>query len=165
VRCKETLFEISWLVTEFAFVPPKMRQMSQSESHVSVSTICLVFYVSSRTILILRPHPLRLDAYSDFVNVFQGAINSLGGIDNLILAFTPPAISHDSDYIPGTDHTAIDDVMMPLMKCVKLGFYHWRRDQRVGATKKRLVILVQEGGRAVLIELISGHDADTMTSR
>jgi len=83
-----------------------------------------------------------------FVSVFQKAINVGGGIDNLILNFTPPPTAHGPDYIPGTDQSATDNVLKPLMKAVKIAFYHWRRDER--KTKKRLVILVAEGAPSYL---------------
>ena len=91
-----------------------------------------------------------LEDYSAFVAIFQKTLDIYGGIDNLILAFTPAVVSREPGYIPGTDHAAVDDVLGPLIKAVKLGYYHWRRDQRPRPTR-RLVILAAEGWWLLLL--------------
>jgi len=71
--------------------------------------------------------PLGLHDHDSFTSTFDFALATHGRIDNVILVFTPPKVTHPEGYIPGTDQSSIDDVILPLMKALKIAFYHFRR--------------------------------------
>jgi hypothetical protein len=88
-----------------------------------------------------------LHDHESFTAIFDSALATHKRIDNLVLVFTPPEVAHPEGYIPGTDHAAVDDVILPLMKAVKIGFYHFRRAASPVKPKMTIYAARGENGR------------------
>lgn len=61
--------------------------------------------------------------------------------------FTPPEVTRSEVYIPGAEQSAVDDVVLPLMKALKIGFYHFRRGASPGKPKMTIFAARGETGQ------------------
>lgn len=79
---------------------------------------------------------------------FNKFMTAASPINTVILAFTPRS---SKEGIKESSCVTVDQVMIPLMKCVKAALYRFRRDTR-GLLGRKIVFVVAKGAFLVLIQ-------------